>query len=324
MNSNPFITIMAGLAASLGTSALAIEAPADNAPPPSAAGSPAGEVTAPKPVANEAVAFLGVVAAEMPAMLAEHLGLKAGDGIVVRALMPDGPAAKAGIAVHDIITRIAKQAVGTAADLTKQVAACKPGDKLQLELIHQGKPVAIEVTLGTRPVGTAAMAPGPLDQLDLDGLPKDLAKRIRGAIEGNLGELEIPPGEDGLGIAPQPKVADALREMQQRMEQAMQGLNAQGLPGGSKLEVQQGASFRLMDEQGSIELKANDGSKEVTIRNKDNKITWSGPWDTEQDKAAAPAEVRQRVERLHFDSTFQGNGLRLQLRPDNLPPNGGE
>jgi hypothetical protein len=67
-----------------------------------------------------------------------------------------------------------------------------------------------------------------------------------------------------------------------------------------------------MDEQGSIELKSNDGSKEVTLRDKDNALTWSGPWDTEQDKAAAPQDVRQRIDRLHLDSTFQGNGLRLR------------
>ena len=56
-------------------------------------------------------------------MLAEHLGLKAGEGIVVRALMPDGPAAKAGVAVHDIITRVADQPVASSQDLTKLVAS---------------------------------------------------------------------------------------------------------------------------------------------------------------------------------------------------------
>ena len=43
-------------------------------------------------------------------------------------------------------------------------------------------------------------------------------------------------------------------------------------------------------------------------------MTWSGPWDTAQDKAAAPADVRQRMESLNLDSDFKGNGLRLKMR----------
>ncbi len=65
-------------------------------------------------------------------------------------------------------------------------------------------------------------------------------------------------------------------------------------------------------------------AKEVTIRDKDNKVSWNGPWDTEQDKAAAPDDVRRRVERLNLDSKFQGNGLRLQMRPQILPDDAGD
>ena len=121
-----------------------------------------------------------------------------------------------------------------------------------------------------------------------------------------------------------PKLEAEMHEMKQRMEKAMQGLNGLNVPpaapGGPRIEVQQGATIRLMDEQGSIELKSNDGGKEVTIRDKDNKISWNGPWDTDQDKAAAPEDVRQRMERLNLDSKFQGNGLRLQL--GGAPPAG--
>lgn len=316
MKTHPFTTRAAGLAALLIGHAFALEAPADNAPPPPAGKSaplvfpPASHPVA--PAAQLAGAFLGVVSSEVPAMLADHLGLQAGEGIVVRALMPDGPAAKAGVAVHDVITRVAKQPVGSSVDLTKQVAACKPGEQIHLDLIHQGKPAGLDVTLGTRPAGLAASDPRPLDQLNLDGIPKDLAERIRGAIEGNLGGMDLNL-EDGAAKAA-PQMEKAMREIQKRMEQAMEGMKAPADPGAApRIEVQQGATIRLMDEQGSIELKSNDGGKEVTIRDKDNKIAWNGPWDTDQDKAAAPDDVRQRVERLNLDSKFQGNGLRLQF-----------
>ena len=328
MKTNRFTTLTAGLAAMLITPAFAIEAPADDAPPPAAVVPPPPDAAKPeakpaakpeaepaaKPEAMAAAAFLGVVSSEVPAMLAEHLGLKASEGIVVQALMPDGPAAKAGVAVHDIITRVADQPVGSAMDLTKQVAEHQPGQTIHLDLIHQGKPAGLDVTLGTRPAGMAAMKPRPLDQLNLEGIPKELADRVRGMIEGNLGGLEMKPDDGAMEMPAQPKMAEAMREMKQRIEQAMQGLNAPEAPDMPKIEVQQGATIRLMDEQGSIELKSNDGSKEVTIRDKNNKITWNGPWDTDQDKAAAPDDIRQRVERLNLDSKFEGGGLRLQFQ----------
>jgi hypothetical protein len=328
MKTNRFTTLTAGLAAMLMTPAFAIEAPADDAPPPAAVAPPPPKPDAAKPDAKPdamaAAAFLGVVSSEVPEMLAEHLGLKASEGIVVQALMPDGPAAKAGVAVHDIITRVAGQPIGSAADLTQQVAEHQPGETIHLDLIHQGKPAELDVTLGTRPAGMAAMKPRPLDQLNLEGIPKDLADRVRGMIEGNLGGLEMKPDDGAMEMPAQPKMAEAMREMKLRVEQALQGLNAPEAPGIPKIEVRHGATIRLMDEQGSIELKSNDGGKEVTIRDKDNKITWNGPWDTDQDKAAAPDDIRQRLDRLNLDSKFEGGGLRLQLRggfpmPDAAP-----
>ena len=354
MKTKPFTILTAGIAAMLAAPAFAIEAPADDAPPPRAVPPqpaqeapsfkhptpasdaqrpptppPASDTAAPdttkpdakadaKPEAKPEAkadakvqpAFLGVVSTELPAMLAEHLGLKDGEGIVVRALNPpDGPAAKAGVAVHDVITRIGDQPVTSAADFSKQVASRKAGDKIHLDLIHQGKAVGLDVTLGARPDDVAAIDPLPLDHLNLQGVPKDLADRVRRAIEGNGINMNFEEGV--LEIAP--KLEAEMREMRKRMNKAMQNLNAPGAPDAPRIDIQQGASIRLMDDQGSIELKSSDGGKEVTIRDKDNKIAWNGPWDTDQDKAAAPDDIRKRVERLNLDSKFQGHGLRLHF-----------
>lgn len=255
-------------------------------------------------------------------MLAEHLQLKPGEGIIVRSTLQDGPAAKAGLAENDIITRIGGEAVGNSMDLTREVKSHKPGDVLKLDVIQKGKPGQIEVTLGTRPEQLADLNMQPLDDLNLDGIPRELADRVRGAIEGNLGGFDLGGGDPGAQVAPQ--MEQALKEMRLRMEKAMKGLDAapgldvQGMPGIPNINVQQGATIRMMDEMGSIELKSNDGSKEVTLRDKDNNITWTGPWDTDQDKAAAPEDVRKRVERLNIDTNFNGKGLRLQMNGGRL------
>lgn len=315
MKTNPFTRITAGLAAILITPAYAIEAPADDAPPPPVVEAPAADpqpaAGAPKAEAKEETAYLGVVSSEVPEMLAQHLGLKQNEGIIVRAVMPDGPAAKAGIAVHDIITRVGEKAVNWPQDLTEQVQARKPGETVHLDLIQKGKPAGVDVALGNRPEQLAGMNQQPLDQLNLEGIPKDMADRIRGAIQGNLGGIQLDIREGAVEIAPQ--MEEAMREMRKRMEKAMEGLDARIIPGDPRIEFKQDARFVVPDMKGKVEIKTNDGGKEVTVYDRENKIVWTGPWDTEQDKAAAPDDIRQRVEQVPLDTEFKGQGMRFKF-----------
>jgi hypothetical protein len=321
-NQHPLIPV--AIAALLTAPLLAIEPPADNAPPPPVAeapatpaapaeaqpAAPAAPAEAPAPAA-QAAPYLGIGSSQVPELLAAHIGLKADEGVVIRSLDPDGPGAKAGLAEHDVITRVAGQPVGSHADLAKQIRSHKPGDEITVDLIHQGKPATKSITLAARPDGGGvAAAPQELDNLQLDGMPLDQAKRIREAIERQLramqGGAAAPGGEPGND---QPQMDEAIKEMQKRMADAMK--NGLQVPGG--LKIQGSAVFRMVDEQGSIEMKSEDGGKEATARDKDDKVTWTGPWDTEQDKAAAPPDVRARLDKLNIDNNFNGNGLRLQL-----------
>ena len=329
MKTNPFTHITASLAAALITPAFALEAPADDAPPPPAAESPAAaDAPAIKPLRFDppaapknlpeapATAFLGVVTSDVPEMLSEHLDLKAGEGIIVRSLMPDGPAAKAGIAVHDVITHVGDQLINSPEDLSKCIAAQKPGDKVNVEIIHKGKPSKIDITLGSRPAGVASTEPMPMDQLNLEELPKEMAERVRKAIEGNLGGLDLQPGDDADAQIPQ--MRDAMRQLKEQMKKALDDPKAMA-GGGIQMQSGGAATFRMKDPMGSVEIKSNDGSKEVTIRDNADKVIWTGPWDTEQDKAAAPADVRKRVDSLNLDTNFKGNGLRFQMHQPAAP-----
>ena len=309
--------ITAGLAAAISSPVFALEAPADDAPPPPLVAEkqvalPEIKLPAAPPKAQVESAFLGVVSSEVPDMLADHLALKSGEGVIVRSLVPDGPAAQSGMAVHDVITKVAGQPVGSPLEISKQVSGHQPGDSISIDLIHQGKPSTLEVTLGTRPTEIADNAPHTLNQLDLENLPKELADRVRDAIAGNIGGFDL--GGDP-GQAP-PQIEEAMRDLQKRMQGAI-GQAGFPLPGGGvgKVQIQGGGIFRQMDPQGSVEVKANDGAKEVTVRDPQGNVTWSGPWDTAQDKAAAPADIRQRVDALNIDDSFKGGGLRLQMRP---------
>lgn len=333
MKTKSFRLLIAGLAA-IATPAFALEAPADLAqPPPPAKGEPAKDLPrirlpedakpgAPKPAAQKAaVPFLGVISGEVPDFLAEHTGLEAGQGVVVRSVVPDGPAAASGVALNDIITKVGGNAVGSPAELSKQVSAFKPGDSVTLDLIHKGKPSTVDVKLGTRPLELGAAELPPMEQFDLEGMPKELADRVRDAIARDIKGMDIKPGADLEQLPLEMK--NAIEQMRERMEGAVAGGAFAPLAGdkfapgaGLKEEGQQihaESTIRMKDNQGSVEVKSKGGAKEVVVRDQQDHIVWSGPWDTVADQQAAPGSVRQRIDGLNLDTTFKGPGLRLQM-----------
>jgi serine protease Do len=313
------VLIFAGIAAN----SVAIEAPADNAPPVPVAdqGDKKADRQLPQfkldeaqqPAAKVEPAFLGVVSGEIPEMLAYHLDLAPGQGVIIRSLVPQGPAASAGLSLNDIVTGVAGKAVSSPQELSDRISEYKPGEKITLDLIQKGKPTKLDVALGARPAEMAAWGQQLLDpQLGLEGLPKELADRIREALAGNIGRLDLQLGQrNGL-------IEDAMRDLQLRMQGALDG--DLPIPDGAQAgQVHGEAKVQLRDAAGSVEVVSKNGGKEVTVRDLDGNITWSGPWDTAQDKAAAPDTVRQRVDSLNLDADFKGQGLRFNMKRPAAP-----
>lgn len=310
-----------GLGLAAGLPALAIEPPRDDAPPPPSVKTPA---SAPAPVQEggedgqmrprivppaqnaqeNKIAFIGVISAEVPDFLAAHLGIGAGEGVFVREVAPDSPAQKAGIEKFDVILRVSGKSVGSPAELSQQISTRKPDEEITLDLVHKGTEVTKTVKLETRP-GTAFnrindQAPND-GSLDLNGLPRDQADRVRDMLERRLRDMR----------AQQQQLQDEFDNMRPRRERGSRQDDG-GLKG---FHFKSDATFRLMDNDGSVEMKSSDGSKEITVRDRDNNTVWSGPWDTEEDKAAAPKEVRERIEKLKIDDNFRGNGFRFRFGP---------
>ncbi len=330
MNKNRhFKTGIAGLLG-LASGAFAIEPPGAAAPippqpaPEEAAAPPvempqAGAVEVPAPAVH---GYMGVGASRLPELLGEHLKLPEGEGVVVRSLDPDGPAAKAGLAQNDIITRVSGKAVGSHDELREAVAGMKPGDEVSLDYLHRGDAKTATFALGAmppRPAAIAGMEPKPLENLMMNGVPPDQMQRIREAIEQNMKAFEdLDAGRAGM-----PEEGLLMGEgVHKRMQQMLQGLELRNLPGadlpgigGFEMKGTSSSSIRMMDENGSVELKSRDGNKEVRVFGKDGKLQWEGPYDTPQDKEAVPEDIRARIDRLNIDTDFKGNGLRLRMAP---------
>lgn len=292
----------------------AIEPPKDDAPPPPSVKSPAStpatgddpEVQARPRVIPPAPssAFIGIISDDIPEMLSAHIGLRAGEGVLIRDLAPGGPAEKAGFAKYDVITHVGGKTVGSPADLSREISAGKPGDEVSIDFIHQGAKTTKTVTLENRPEGSGTVVePRQLGHLDLDNMPDGQADRIREMIDRQLKGMMRDSGQ--------------LRDFRERRGDALRRDSDPGREpqknGFRGFQFKSDATFRFMDNDGSIEMKSSDGKKDITVRDHEGKEVWSGPWDTDDDKSAAPKDVRERIEKFKFDDNFRGGGFRFRM-----------
>ena len=95
--------------------------------------------------------WLGVVIQEVNKDLAESFGLDKPAGALVAQIQDDGPAAKGGLQVGDVILSMNGQPIVMSADLPHLVGALKAGSKAKLEVIREGKRQTVELTVGAIP-----------------------------------------------------------------------------------------------------------------------------------------------------------------------------
>jgi S1-C subfamily serine protease len=75
-----------------------------------------------------------------------------GAGVIVAGVQPGGPAARAGIKPGDVITKLDGQPTPTSDALVTMLAAHKPGDEVELEVVDQsGQKRTVKVTLAELP-----------------------------------------------------------------------------------------------------------------------------------------------------------------------------
>ncbi|HZZ61103.1 MAG TPA: Do family serine endopeptidase [Roseiarcus sp.] len=102
--------------------------------------------------------YLGVRIQEINPDMAEALGLKSKEGAIVASTMSGTPAVDAGLQAGDVITKVNGKEVKDAGDLTRQIGAMKPGDKVQISFIRKGAEKTAEVTLAPQENETVAKA----------------------------------------------------------------------------------------------------------------------------------------------------------------------
>ncbi|MCC6611611.1 MAG: trypsin-like peptidase domain-containing protein [Burkholderiales bacterium] len=95
--------------------------------------------------------FIGIEANELARDLAESMKLPGGAGVQITGLVPDGPAARAGAKVGDVLLAIDGRPVSDARLMLDIAAALKPGTKATLRVRRDGRERDVEIVAGTRP-----------------------------------------------------------------------------------------------------------------------------------------------------------------------------
>jgi serine protease Do len=75
--------------------------------------------------------------------------------VAIASVDRNGPAARAGVRIGDVVTAVNGEKVDTARGLIRAVAATPPGNNVRLSVRRQGRDMDVSVTVGRRPPESA-------------------------------------------------------------------------------------------------------------------------------------------------------------------------
>jgi len=242
-----------------------------------------------KKKAEKQQAMIGLGGGPASKTLSLHLGLAEGSGLTLFHVIPGSAAAKAGIKEHDVLTAFDGKPIGSQQDLRDAITPHQPGDEVVLNYIHQGEAVEKKVTLGQRPAYLGKMhAPAMNKRWMFKGLgaeiPEADRKRIEQQMKKRVEELQLQLQQEGV------------LELELQLPPDPMPKNGAAPAGGFKMNAS--TSMTMSDPKGSVTMKTVNGKKEVIVRDKKGEVVFEGPYNTDQDKAALPDDMSERVEKL--------------------------
>jgi serine protease Do len=107
--------------------------------------------------------WLGVLIQDVTRELAESFGMAQPRGALVARVMPDGPAAKAGLEAGDVILRFNGEDIVYSSDLPPRVGRTAVGRTVSVDILRAGKPRTVKLAVEALPAQpeTAAGKPAP-------------------------------------------------------------------------------------------------------------------------------------------------------------------
>ncbi|MEM3684427.1 MAG: trypsin-like peptidase domain-containing protein [Conexivisphaerales archaeon] len=91
--------------------------------------------------------WLGIMGMDIDRSVARRYGLSVESGVGIADVARDGPARRAGLRAGDVITMLDEKKVDSVKDLRRLIRAKKPGEKMTIEIVRDGRTYRTEVVL---------------------------------------------------------------------------------------------------------------------------------------------------------------------------------
>jgi serine protease Do len=231
---------------------------------------------------------------------------------VVDYVVPDGPAAAAGVQQNDILKMLNDQILLEPGQLRKLLQTFQEGQTVTLTLLRKGQEQKVSVKLVKKEVRKRhAFGHGHDGNWDFDfDFNPDLGNMDFGNVDlGDLKErlkdlkeeLREQVGEQRDVI--HDAVMKANEEVRRALDDVRRGngevkvMSRDGSLKATKIDLGK-AQIVFSDDKGEMKLETVDGKKLLTAKDPQGKLLFSGPIETKDDLDKVPGEVRQRYEQL--------------------------
>ena len=241
--------------------------------------------------------FLGVATGPLDPSLSAQLGITPGLGLIVEDIIPDGPAAKAGVQALDVIKQINDQLVSSPSHLSALVRHFGKDTEVTLLVLRKGQEQKIAIKIGERMMReTTPLKPELFGSPGMPGMGRQMFERRgegprRNDEDPNLQPRERRDPNDPAGPRPP---GGLLPE-----------IGPGGPPNAQSFDNRvrttwntASANVHLKDASGEIEIRSENGRRTLTAKNPKGEPVFAGPIDTDEQRKAVPAEFRKMLEQV--------------------------
>jgi hypothetical protein len=231
-----------------------------------------------------------VATALVPPSLRDHLGLDPGFGIQVHEVVPETPAATAGLMRHDILVKLDDQLLISPEHLSLLIGIHMPGDTVELHFIRKGEQKTIDVTL-----------------VKLD--PAKWPQQFR---------------TDALSAAPNgpPSFGNWQDQMRKQQEHWQKWSEKQDGALNSKDATEDSAAspssrghsefpitvfgkegvINIDNPEGFLRMKTEGGETQITIRDASDELVYEGVFDPDAGIESLPEEAQEQLKRMKLQN----------------------
>ena len=271
------------------------------------------------------VTFLGVETSSVPRVVSEQLGLPKGFGLVVDYVVPDGPAAAAGVQQNDIIKMMNDQILMDPDQLAKLVRSYPEGTNVTLTILRKNSETKVTVKLGKKEVRQRDHDYGMfnMDNMnekmqalndkmkdfkfdfktpDFDPAIRETVKNAQREAMRATAEARARAREEAQRARDQAQrnrdEAQRARDEARRSSREMRLFSSdKGTMKSTTIDLGK-ATIVFTDDKGEMKIETVNGKKILTAKDPQGRLLFSGPVDNQEELDKVPADLRQRYDKL--------------------------